>query len=66
MDSKLFLLIIPIALIQFGLMFYSLFHLLKSPKTQYFNKIIWGFIICVINLIGPILYLILEGKNESY
>ena len=65
LDPKLLLLLAPVAAIQLGLIIFCLVKLLRSSRTNYLNKPIWALIIIFINLIGSILYLILEsGHND--
>lgn len=56
-------LLIPIILIQFGLMVAALVDLIKRPKTRG-PKWIWVIIVVFINLIGPIVYLIVGREEE--
>jgi heme/copper-type cytochrome/quinol oxidase subunit 4 len=66
LDSKILLLLAPVAIIQVGLMIFCLVKLVRSKGTRYMNKGIWALLIIFINLIGSILYLVLEsGHNDS-
>ncbi len=56
-------LLIPIILIQFGLMVAALVDLIKRPKTRG-PKWIWVLIVVFINLIGPIVYFIVGREEE--
>lgn len=56
-------LLIPIILIQFGLMVAALVDLVKRPKTRG-PKWIWFVVIVFINLIGPIIYFVV-GRDEE-
>ncbi len=58
------LLIIPLVLIELGLMIFALVDLIKREKVKGGNKVIWALVIIFINLIGPILYLILGREDE--
>jgi heme/copper-type cytochrome/quinol oxidase subunit 4 len=65
LDPKLWLLLAPLALIQFGLQIFCLVKLVRSQKPRYLNKPVWALLIIFVNLIGSILYLALEGgQNE--
>lgn len=55
-------LLIPIALIQLGLMIYALVDVIKRKRTKG-PKPMWIAIIVLVNLIGPILYLLI-GREE--
>jgi predicted ABC-type exoprotein transport system permease subunit len=54
--------LIPILIIQLGLMIYALVDLLKREKTKG-PKWMWVLIIVLVNLIGPVLYLLI-GREE--
>jgi|GEM_PF-1181134 len=57
-------LLIPLILVQFGLMAYALVHILKHDKYKRGNRVIWIVVSCVFSIIGPILYIVL-GKEED-
>lgn len=57
-------LIIPLILIQFGLMIYVLVHILKHDHYKTGNRILWIVVSCVFSIVGPILYIVL-GKEEE-
>jgi len=66
MDTTLILLLIPVMIIQLALIIIALVNISKKAKVKYMNKVAWIIIIIMVNLIGPICYLILEGeKNDS-
>lgn len=54
--------LIPVILIQLGLMAVALVDLIRRERTRG-PKWMWAFVIVVFNLIGPILYLVL-GREE--
>jgi len=56
--------LIPLIIIQFGLMITALVHAVKHPKYKTGNMIIWVFVILFVNIIGPVLYFII-GKGET-
>ena len=60
--SRLVLLLLPIFVIQIALMAFALVDLVRS---QYTNgpKWMWGIIIVVVNIIGPILYFVVGRRN---
>ena len=62
--SRFLVVLIPIALIQLGLMLAALIHLLKRNKVRSGSVGIWIAIIVLINIIGPILYFTI-GREES-
>lgn len=57
-------LIIPLVLAELGLLGFALYDLVKRKKVKGGNKWVWGIIIVLVNLIGPILYLILGREEE--
>ena len=62
--SRFLIVLIPIALIQLGLMLAALIHLLKRNKVKSGSVGIWIAIIVLINIIGPILYFTI-GREDS-
>ena len=63
-QSQLILLLLPIVLIELGLLGFALFDLIRRKKVRGGNKWLWGIIIVLINFIGPILYLVLGREEE--
>ncbi len=61
-ESKLLLLLLPVLIIQLGLMIFALIDLIKIPVTNG-PKWMWGVIIVVVNIIGPILYFVIGRRN---
>ncbi len=55
--------LIPLIIIQVGLMVFALVDLVKREHTRG-SKLMWAIIIVFVNLFGPILYLLL-GREES-
>lgn len=56
--------IIPILIIELVLAITALVHVLKHPNYRFGNKIIWIFIVLLIQIIGPIVYFIF-GRGEE-
>lgn len=59
---RLLLLLLPVLLIQVGLMIFAIVDLIKIPRTNG-PKWMWGAIIVLGNIIGPILYFALGRRN---
>ncbi len=57
--------LIPIVIVQLGLLAYTLYHILTHKNYKRGNRKIWlAVTIVLMNFVGPILYLIL-GKDEA-
>jgi hypothetical protein len=61
---KLLPLLIPLFLIQLGLMIAALVDLLKREKTRG-PKWMWIVIVVFVNLIGPIIYFVIGREGEE-
>jgi hypothetical protein len=56
--------LIPIFIIQIGLMVWALVDVVKRERVRGGNKVVWILIIVLVNLIGPIVYFI-AGREEG-
>ncbi|HES4517680.1 TPA: PLDc N-terminal domain-containing protein [Streptococcus pyogenes] len=56
--------LIPIVVLEIGLMIYALSHVLKHDNFKFGNKAMWIVVVVLIQIIGPILYLIIGKDNE--
>jgi hypothetical protein len=56
-------LLIPVVLIQLGLLIFALVDLLRREKTNG-PKWVWGLVIVLVNFIGPIIYFVAGRKDE--
>jgi len=64
-DTQILLLLTPVILIEVGLIIYALHDLLKPERTvRGESKLMWGLLICLISLLGPILYLTVGRQEE--
>lgn len=54
--------LIPLLLLQAVLAITALVMLIQQDRVRYMNKLIWAIIILVFNLIGPILFFVLERR----
>ncbi len=61
---KLLPLLIPLFLIQLGLMIAALVDLIKREKTKG-PKWMWVIIIVFVNMIGPIVYFVVGREDEE-
>ena len=64
MSGTMIALIIPLILIQLGLMIFALVDMVKRDKVKGGNKVVWALVIVLINIIGPIVYLIFGREDE--
>lgn len=61
--TRLLPLLIPLVLVQLGLMIFALVDLLKQPTLRG-SKWMWLLIVVLVNIIGPILYFVLAKREE--
>ena len=57
-------LIIPLAVIQIGLMVAALIHIFTHNTYKAGNRVLWVIICLCVNTIGPILYFVI-GKGDE-
>ena len=56
--------LIPIIMLEIGLMIYSLSHILKHARYKFGSRTMWILIVVFIQIIGPILYLTIGREDE--
>lgn len=56
--------LIPIVVLEIGLMIYALAHILKHNKFKFGNKVMWIVVVVLMQIIGPIFYLMIGKDNE--
>lgn len=56
--------LIPLIMLQLGLQIYSIIDLVKRKKVRFDNKIVWGCIIILFNILGAVVYLVLGRQEE--
>jgi len=61
---KLMPFFIPLVIIEYGLMIFALVQLVRN-KIAYLPKWGWVLIIVLINIIGPIIFLIIGKKKDE-
>ena len=54
--------LVPLLLLQLVLMLTALVMIIRQGHFKYLNKVVWIIIVLVLNLIGPILYFVLERR----
>ena len=56
--------IIPLAVVQLGLMAAALVHALRHPNYKTGNMVVWVIVILMVSVIGPVLYFAI-GRGEG-
>ena len=62
--GQLIALLIPLILVELGLLAFALYDLVKRKRVRGGNKWVWGIIIVVVEIFGPILYFVLGREEE--
>jgi len=63
---KLIPFLIPLVLLQFGLMLFAIIDIARKQKTKTLSPVVWVIISVCINMIGPVLYLIFGRTEKTY
>ncbi|MCL2889517.1 MAG: PLD nuclease N-terminal domain-containing protein [Eggerthellaceae bacterium] len=56
--------LVPVMLIELGLMVAALIHILRHNTYKMGNRVIWVLVSIFISIIGPVLYFILGRADE--
>ena len=65
LSSSLLLILLPIVVIELGLVVFSLVDLFKPERRVVGNnKLVWALVIVLVGTIGPIVYL-LAGRKQN-
>jgi len=62
--GQLIALLVPLVLVELGLLAFALYDLIKRKRVRGGNKWLWGIIIVVVEIFGPILYFVLGREEE--
>ena len=62
--ARIFLLLLPLIIIQFTLIGIALYDLAKRKRVKGGNKLLWVLVIILFEVIGPLVYLILGREEE--
>jgi hypothetical protein len=62
--GQLIALLIPLVLVELGLLAFALYDLVKRKRVRGGNKWVWGIIIVVVEIFGPVLYFVLGREEE--
>ena len=57
--------IIPIAIIQVGLMVAALLHIFTHKTYRTGNRVMWVVVSVLLNIIGPVLYFTIGSSDEG-
>ncbi len=57
--------LIPLLILQLVLLIIALVDLIKRQKVRGDNKVIWALLIVLVNIIGPVVYLIFGREEEQ-
>jgi hypothetical protein len=64
-DTQILLLVLPVVLIELGLIVFALRDLLRTERrVRGDSKLMWGLLIVFIGMVGPILYFIVGREPE--
>ena len=58
-----FLLLLPLILLQLGLMLGALIDLSRRERVAGGNKLVWGLVIVFVNTLGPLAYFVFGRKD---
>lgn len=61
--SLLLAVVLPLILIEIGLLVWAIVDLVKRERVRGGNKLIWALIIIFVSTLGPIIYLV-WGREE--
>ncbi|MGT2933499.1 PLDc N-terminal domain-containing protein [Streptococcus catagoni] len=56
--------VLPLIILQISLIVIALLKLKKMTRTTYLNKAAWVLIILLVNIVGPIAFITIEGKKQ--
>ena len=56
--------IIPLALAEYALLGYAIFHIMTHKSYKHGSRLLWLIVSCLFGFVGPILYFIL-GKEDN-
>ena len=62
-DTTILKLLVPVILLQVGLMIFALIDLSKRERVKGNNKLLWGIIIVLFQILGPLVYFII-GRED--
>ena len=66
--AQLLPLLIPLVLLELGLLVWALLDIIRRERVKGGNKVVWILVVVLINIIGPIVYFLFgreEGPSET-
>ncbi len=63
-SARIFLLLLPLVVIEFTLLGIALYDLAKRKRVRGGNKLLWVLVIVLFEFFGPLIYLILGREEE--
>jgi len=57
--------IVPILLVEWGLLITALIHVIKHKKYRFGNQVMWIVIVVLLQILGPILYFTIGRGDEE-
>lgn len=57
--------LIPLILLEFGLMIAAVIHVLRHPHYRFGNKILWLVIVVVFQIVGPVVYFVFGRGDQA-
>ena len=64
-DAQIVLLLLPVLVIQLGLMVFALWDITRSERrVRGDSKLMWGLIVVLVGMLGPIIYLAV-GREDA-
>jgi hypothetical protein len=62
--AQLLPLLIPVAIIELGLLVWALLDIIRRKRVRGGNKVVWIIVVVIFEIIGPIVYF-LFGREED-
>jgi hypothetical protein len=55
--------LVPILILQYGLMLYALVDVIRRERVRYLPRWAWMLIVLLVNIVGPLVYLLI-GRED--
>ncbi len=63
--AQLLPLLIPVVLLELGLLVWALLDIIRRKRVKGGNKVVWILVVVLINVIGPIVYFLFGREEDS-